>query len=478
MRRLLRIAALCCAVLASDIRAQDTERVLARVNDDVVTSAEFTGRYVDYLLRTGLQDQARLRRAMLEQMINDRLLVDAGRAGGINDEDAYAAHRETARRKLLIDSVLEADVLSKVEVTDSELQEAFVRINTDVEARHLFAHTRSKANALRERLLNGETFEALAKEVFVDTALANNGGALGTFTFDELDADFEDAAFALAIGEVSEPVRTAQGFSIIQVTNRFTKPILTESDYARQKDKLRTLLLRRQRGQARSHFIRARVEKLDAVFHRGFDRLLAQVTGRVVASEEDAASLVTDTLVTFVSERGPRTWTVGDFSERAAFTHPDQRAQVRTSADLSDFITGLVIRDQLIDRATELDIDEAAPFQAALAREMDDWILVRQKQKLSADIDVPEDSIRAQYDRYPTEFTDQKGAPLAYEAVWPQIAEQLDLIYVRDRTLDFTAALRREAAIAIEEPALLGLTIAGRAFEAPDEYGENKGGTH
>jgi len=478
MRGLIRIAALCCAFLASDIRAQDDEGVLAHVNGDVVTSTEFTGRYVDYLLRTGLQDQARLRRAMLEQMISDRLLVATARADGIEKTDAYAAHRETARRKLLIDSVLETDVLSNVDVTEADLEEAFVRINTDLEARHLFAHTLEEAAALHERLVDGETFEALAKEVFVDTTLANNGGALGTFTFDELDADFEDAAFSLAIGDISAPVRTVQGFSIIQVTNRFTKPILTESEYARQKEKLRTLLLRRHRAQARSHFIRDRVWRLDAVFHGAFDRLLAQLTGLAIMSEEESASLLMDSLVTFASEGGLKSWMVGDFSERAAFTHPNQRAQVRTSADLSDFITGLVIRDELIERALARATDEAASFQAALESEMDEWILARRKQEFSASIDVPEDSIRAQYERYPAEFTDKRGEPLTYEAAWPRIAEQLHLIYARDRSMEYTAGLRRGAVIAIEEPALLGLTIAGRTFAAPAKHRENEGGTH
>lgn len=185
-----------------------------------------------------------------------------------------------------------------------------------------------------------------------------------------------------------------------------------------------------------------------------------------------------DSLVTFASERGLKSWTVGDFSERAAFTHPNQRAQVRTSADLSDFITGLVIRDELIERALARATDEAAPFQTALESEMDDWILARRKQEFSASIDVPEDSIRAQYERYPAEFTDDRGEPLPYEAAWPRIAEQLHLIYARERSLEYTSALHRDAVIAIEEPALLGLTIAGRTFAAPAKHRENEGGTH
>src|SRR5690606_39944691 len=78
-----------------------------------------------------------------------------------------------------------------------------------------------------------------------------------------MDPDFEDAAFGLAVGAVSRPVRTAQGYSIIQVTDRFTKPILTETEFAERKERLRNLVLQKKRAQARSHFIRSTADALD-----------------------------------------------------------------------------------------------------------------------------------------------------------------------------------------------------------------------
>src|SRR5690606_23169487 len=96
-----------------------------------------------------------------------------------------------------------------IEVTEGEMREMFLRMNTQVSARHLYGASLEKAETLKARLDAGEAFEDLAREVFNDPALAENGGSLGWFGFDEMDPAFEDAAFTLPVGVVSSPIRTS-----------------------------------------------------------------------------------------------------------------------------------------------------------------------------------------------------------------------------------------------------------------------------
>ncbi len=72
---------------------------------------------------------------------------------------------------------------------------------------------------LRERILSGESFEELAKE-YSDDGSAINGGYLGSFGPGEMTYSFEDAAFALETGEISEPVVTPFGIHLIRLDNR------------------------------------------------------------------------------------------------------------------------------------------------------------------------------------------------------------------------------------------------------------------
>lgn len=75
----------------------------------------------------------------------------------------------------------------------------------------------SKSEAVLQRIRNGESFAAVAKEVSGDPGSSAQGGDVGFFERGIMDQAFEDAAFKLAVGEISEPVRTQFGFHIIRL---------------------------------------------------------------------------------------------------------------------------------------------------------------------------------------------------------------------------------------------------------------------
>ncbi len=87
------------------------------------------------------------------------------------------------------------------------------------------AEARSKAEELVKRIRAGESFADLAREYSGDSGSAREGGDLGLFGKGIMEPAFEAAAFALAQGEISDPVRTDFGFHIITVTE--IKPATT-----------------------------------------------------------------------------------------------------------------------------------------------------------------------------------------------------------------------------------------------------------
>ncbi len=80
------------------------------------------------------------------------------------------------------------------------------------------AAAQEKADDLKRRLEAGESFEELAKAESDDPGSAELGGDLGYFSRGLMDKAFEDAAFAMQVGEISEPVRSSFGFHIIRLT--------------------------------------------------------------------------------------------------------------------------------------------------------------------------------------------------------------------------------------------------------------------
>ncbi len=89
----------------------------------------------------------------------------------------------------------------------------------EVTASHILVDKESAAREILAKLEAGEKFEDLAKEYGTD-GTKDTGGSLGTFGRGAMVKEFEDAAFALTPGEISDVVRTDFGYHIIMVTDK------------------------------------------------------------------------------------------------------------------------------------------------------------------------------------------------------------------------------------------------------------------
>lgn len=84
-------------------------------------------------------------------------------------------------------------------------------------ARHILVKTEVEGDIVINRITSGEDWAAVASEVSLDTGTKVNGGDLGWFARGTMVAPFEDAAFALDLGEISQPIESEFGWHVIQV---------------------------------------------------------------------------------------------------------------------------------------------------------------------------------------------------------------------------------------------------------------------
>jgi len=154
-------------------------------------------------------------------------------------------------RSLTINNFVEEEIRSKQVVTEEEMREYYTETpnlweqEEEVGARHILIKTtkddppdtlkskRAKIDALLAKIKNGEDFETLAKEHSEDQSAAD-GGDLGYRTQGRMGPAFEDVAFSMKAGEISDVVETQFGYHIIQVYGKKearTKPFEEVHDF-------------------------------------------------------------------------------------------------------------------------------------------------------------------------------------------------------------------------------------------------------
>lgn len=151
--------------------------------------------------------------------------------------------KEKIRNNILSQKILQTKT-ANINVSPREVEEFFEvykdslqRIPDQVEVYHIVKyvdikdHRQSKvyqkAKAIRDTLIGGGDFAALAKRNSEDSYTAADGGELGWVERGSVFPEYEDAAFALQVGEVSMPIKTDIGYYIIKTTEKKDKTVYT-----------------------------------------------------------------------------------------------------------------------------------------------------------------------------------------------------------------------------------------------------------
>ncbi|NLY56323.1 MAG: tetratricopeptide repeat protein [Firmicutes bacterium] len=235
--------------------------VLATVNGEVIDQLTFRNTLIQYVTQLEAQNgtlplgQIELVGAqILRQMIDEKLILSAAKKAKVTVEQAQidevianfteqVGGRESFEQLLKSQNVSLRDFTERIkeqlriqnflqqvagdgEVTDEEIARAYEQVH----AQHILIATtgdpeadaaaEAKIKELKAKLDQGADFAALAKEYSEDPGSKDDGGDLDFISRGQTVPEFEEAAFALQVGEVSEPVKTQFGYHLIKVVAR------------------------------------------------------------------------------------------------------------------------------------------------------------------------------------------------------------------------------------------------------------------
>jgi peptidyl-prolyl cis-trans isomerase SurA len=284
MRRVLPWILLACVAALPSLLAADTviEEIVARVNNQIITRAEYLRSKEQLRQEAQQQDPANAEKIIAERdkdvlrdLIDQQLLLDKGKDLGITADTevikrldemrkdmhmdsmedlekaatsqgiSYEDFKQNLKNQIITQQVIAKEVGSRMNVSKEELQQFYeehksqleqpeqirlseLLISTDkkddkkdksapVDETQQLAAVQAKADELLAQIRKGAAFDELAKKNS-DGPTAAQGGDLGYFKRATLAKELEDKTFAMKPGEVSDVIRTKQGFVILKVT--------------------------------------------------------------------------------------------------------------------------------------------------------------------------------------------------------------------------------------------------------------------
>jgi len=266
------LAGVAAAFLSLSAQAGVADRIVAVVNDEVITLSELNGTFDPYRakLEAAYEGQARdkalaeARETLLNRMIDALLMQQESRktgivvreeevAGAIKDllarsnlsqEDfrkglakegtTLEAYRKEIRDQLMRIKLIRRDIKSRVAVTDEEIGEYYRKHREDYEGKEsvrikqiLFPLPKEEDQAVREklradageihrRLMNGEPFDQLSAK-YSEGPAAATGGDIGYIERRMIIPEVEEVAFKLPLQQISGVIESSVGFHIVQV---------------------------------------------------------------------------------------------------------------------------------------------------------------------------------------------------------------------------------------------------------------------
>lgn len=262
--------------------------VAATVNGEVIYASALSGEVtaialqygIDVKSKEGEKQRGEITRVVLDQMIEQRLILQKARQVNALATDAQIdaqmaeikrnfpseadfqgalaqrgltvnALRDRLRTNLTVQNLV--GKVTSVSVTDAEVEQYFRQHRREydqpeqVRASHILLESDAEARFVLARLRRGDKFEDLARQYSKDPGSKEQSGDLGFVSRGQLVGEFEKAAFTLRPGQVSGIVKTQFGYHLIKVTGRKDPQ---PANLAQVRDQIRAQLLSKKREAA------------------------------------------------------------------------------------------------------------------------------------------------------------------------------------------------------------------------------------
>ena len=207
----------------SSMAASAQDKVLVRVNDIAITEKHMKLAADEIGPQLSSVPEEQRTQVLADYLIENTLLALAGKKDNLGTGAGFEERLTYYRQRALRDAYFEKSVMSAVTEKDAKaVYDQQIGAQTpqeEVRARHVLVKTEADARDVIERSNRGDDFADLARELSTGPS-KTQGGDLGFFSRGQMVPAFEEAAFKMEPGTVSEPVKTQFGWHVIKVEEK------------------------------------------------------------------------------------------------------------------------------------------------------------------------------------------------------------------------------------------------------------------
>lgn len=266
----------------------DGAKVLATVNGMPITESDLKFAEEEIGRDLGQLPEPTKRRVLVEFLIENNLFAKAAEEAKLPGEAGFDNRMKYWRNRALRDAYFDKEINNSISDAAAKAfyddQVKGLKKQEEVQARHILVETEEQAKDLKKKITDGGDFAALAKEHSKDPGTKDDGGMLGYFSNGQMVPAFEQAAFALKKGEVSDPVKSQFGWHLIKLEDRRQKP---PPAFDQVKDRILASMVH-QRAQAVATKLRdgAKIEYVDPEIKKEAEQQLSEQDAKRKQIEE------------------------------------------------------------------------------------------------------------------------------------------------------------------------------------------------
>lgn len=454
--------------------------VVAQVGQLEITAKEFLLSY-EYG-PAFVKRMPKSRERFLQFMIYEKLLALDGYTRGVDTTPLVSQTVADIEGDLATEELYKRDVLSKVVVSDTEIETAVVRERETLTLQWLYAGSFPEIRQMQRSLEHGIPFDSLFAKQLVDSVPVDERSMQITrFRLEGKNGVLSAVTDTLQSGRYSAPIGVSDGWYIVRLANVSTNPILTESEYHRLTHSVKRALYKRKADTLSDRYVQElMLEHAPVIRRRSFDLLRAYLARRYFPPGE-----ITDWELTkkLMGEFGPiDSVRIADHKdeELVALQNQDDlriadfsawyltrkssinlaASSLQTFSAVLENLIWRMVRDRLLfERATALGLRHLTTVQTQKKWWLDKSTSSYAKNELEAGIDITEPALRQYYNAHKNDYRNSNGEPQSFETIKQRVTSDAFAAERQKRLLHKILELKKHYRVVVNDTVLAQVPI-------------------